>query len=820
MRCKKTLIFYLQIFFSVLLTVSLFVFDASASESTSATATTQSIFQTLQNSANAINAGDARGAGMAITGNLCREWVGGSLQQQFTSGLSDSVLNQSLGGKLGIMLSNKLAQGASRAEDAACAALAGQELAPVDSSGAIGDLLRQDLAPLMLTSGQSLAKEHDIPFLSQLEVGLGSEAGKFISYLSSVQPLWHDELHKHHVFMQASYYTVGGDSDTQDSQQLHDTMNLGLAYRHLTDDKKYLYGANVFFDHAPDANHNRMSVGVDARTSAASLAVNKYFPISDWKKVDNYYEEKAAGGFDIKVSGQFPQLPSWTGSLTGYQWDDKDSEGNLYGTVAALEYSPVPALALQLGVRDENQSNPSLEAGLKFAYKFDQPSDLQWKERTQLAPVSDFVYAKVERQNLIRTKQQRRAESKLVVIETNGANTASEASGSSALSLNQVLLMPVTVTVANTAGAIARLRLSDGSLLTAGQNTQVLIEPTLVTLVYGSIQYTSNSLIQTVVVPGGTIQLHGTDIDVTGSGTSSTVRVRDGSVDFIGTASGSATLTPGQGARSTAGVVASIASNSAAYITHTDTISALIDRVASAVSGSNVTPYPYEAPRVVSNNMTVGGTIVLGLKFNAPVTVTGGTPNLTFTINSVQRTATYISGSGTNDLQFSYTNVLADISATQITVTGFDLNGSTVSGNGKTAVTTIADVTLAVDGTGDVTAPTGYAGVWVTDPVNSSNASAAAFNITSGEVASSYSYSISSSGGGTPVTGTGTIAAATTNFTSLNLSGLGDGTLTVTITLTDTSGNTGGAATATVTKDTLAPTVSSVSSPTSGTYEP
>ena len=48
---------------------------------------------------------------------------------------------------------------------------------------------------------------------------------------------------------------------------------------------------------------------------------------------------------------------------------------------------------------------------------------------------------------------------------------------------------------------------------------------------------------------------------------------------------------------------------------------------------------------------------------------------------------------------------------------------------------------------------------------------------------------------------------------------LGDGTLTLSITLTDTLGNAGSAATATVIKDTLAPTIVSVTPPAAGTYD-
>ncbi len=145
--------------------------------------------------------------------------------------------------------------------------------------------------------------------------------------------------------------------------------------------------------------------------------------------------------------------------------------------------------------------------------------------------------------------------------------------------------------------------------------------------------------------------------------------------------------------------------------------------------------------------------------------------------------------------------------------------GGGVTGGGKTAITTIADTTLTLSGslsTGDITAPTGYVSLFITDPIKN----AIALSISSAEVGAAYNYTISSSGGGTNVTGSGTAAGATVNITGIDVTGLNDGTLTVSVTMTDSSGNVGSAATDTVVKDIIAPTISSVAAPANGTYEP
>jgi hypothetical protein len=163
------------------------------------------------------------------------------------------------------------------------------------------------------------------------------------------------------------------------------------------------------------------------------------------------------------------------------------------------------------------------------------------------------------------------------------------------------------------------------------------------------------------------------------------------------------------------------------------------------------------------------------------------------------------------------------ISASPQTVSGVDVT-SLPPGTLSLAVT----ISTAAGGTGvasqdsatlDGLPPAGYATSFLTSPVTAANSTAAGFELTGGEIGASYSYSIASSGGGTPVTGTGTVSADPQQITGLDLSGLGDGTLTLSITLTDTLGNAGSPATATVTKDTLAPTILSVTPPAAGTYD-
>lgn len=161
-------------------------------------------------------------------------------------------------------------------------------------------------------------------------------------------------------------------------------------------------------------------------------------------------------------------------------------------------------------------------------------------------------------------------------------------------------------------------------------------------------------------------------------------------------------------------------------------------------------------------------------------------------------------------------------SATQ-SITGLDVSGL---GDGTLTVSvtltdTLGNAGSAVTGTAtkDVSIPAGYSVVFTTDPVYSANYTAATFDISSAEVGSTYNYTITTSGGAGTVTGSGTIATATQTITA-DTTAAEDGTLTVSITLTDTSGNVGAAATDTVVKDIVAPTITSVTPPANGIYEP
>jgi hypothetical protein len=462
-----------------------------------------------------------------------------------------------------------------------------------------------------------------------------------------------------------------------------------------------VYGLNAFIDHAREKNHNRMSVGADVQTSQLGLSANKYIPLSSWKSVDSYIEERAASGFDVEVQGRLPEFPSWQANLKGYQWssnEDMERE-TTWGYDAGLQWQPVNAMIWEAGVRNEQDASPQLRIALRMVYKFGEPIEKMWERPVALADMSGRVYDRVRRDNAMRVEQRTQESAYVRVTQNIGANTALLETGLVALAVGQQLARPFTVTVSGAPGSVARLVFQDGGVLTIGAGSQVRVEADAITLISGLFQYVSGATNVMINVPGGTVTLLGTDIDVSTDGTTSVLRVRDGSARLDGTGSGSVTLGAGEAAASVNGVVGGVlAVTDPVYINHTDEVSEKIDRVAAPQTGAKVAPYSYTAPEIVAAGDTVGDAVTLGVTFNAGVSVTG-TPQLAFTINGNDRMAAYSAADSTaTQLVFVYTLLAGDAGATTLTTHDIDLNGGAITSGGKAAVTTLADAMLALSG--------------------------------------------------------------------------------------------------------------------------
>ena len=186
----------------------------------------------------------------------------------------------------------------------------------------------------------------------------------------------------------------------------------GLAYRYITPDEQHMFGANAFFDHQWPYHHNRMSLGVDYKTSLIGAHLNHYIGLSDWRSRGDGYEEKALSGTDLTLSGRLPQAPELELFVRGFHWDqDKTATLNpdgddIWGYAVAAEYTPVNVLTFRGEVEKDNdvddvQGTATVRLNYNFGQRLD---DLFARPSYNLNTVTDRRFDKVRRINEIRVQ--------------------------------------------------------------------------------------------------------------------------------------------------------------------------------------------------------------------------------------------------------------------------------------------------------------------------------------------------------------------------------------------------------------------------------
>jgi adhesin/invasin len=208
---------------------------------------------------------------------------------------------------------------------------------------------------------------------------------------------------------------------TQGSIFLHDdrkTVNLGLGHRVLEFDKKLLLGANAFYDHEFPYDHQRASIGLEARSSVGEINANKYWALTKLKKA-GISDERALDGQDIEAAIPLPYVNWAKASVRHFRWEGVDGASDLKGNDYSLR-AEVPifrGLSIEAGVRDFD--NKKDEHFVRLTYSPKPPADtlktpqLVSNEAYTLTTMEDRRYEKVRRENLI-IKQKRKAGVNLV----------------------------------------------------------------------------------------------------------------------------------------------------------------------------------------------------------------------------------------------------------------------------------------------------------------------------------------------------------------------------------------------------------------------
>ncbi len=252
-------------------------------------------------------------------------------------------------------------------------------------------------------------------------------------------------------------------------------------------------------------------------------------------------------------------------------------------------------------------------------------------------------------------------------------------------------------------------------------------------------------------------------------------------------------------------------------------------------TGSPVAPV---TTTTANGTYAVGSGISLQVAFNENVIVTGN-PSLLLETGSVDRNATYTSGSGGKVLTFTYTVQAGDTSAdlTQQSATALQLNsGSIKDAAGNNAILTLAAPTavgslaanaaIVIDGTAPVFASAAVAGNQLVMSYTEAN------TLDATNVPAASAFAVVTGGSANAVTAVAVNASAKTVTLTLTTAVTFGQTVTVAYTdpttandpnaIQDAAGNDAVTLAATTvtnnTADTTAPTVSSVAVPTNATY--
>ena len=186
------------------------------------------------------------------------------------------------------------------------------------------------------------------------------------------------------------------------SDESRETLNLGIGKRKLVNDDTLLIGANLFYDHELDYDHQRASVGIEAISRVGSFRLNQYYGLSGWTAGLDNVQEKALNGQDIEVGAPLPYLP-WTNLYyRSFNWEGASGATDLEGDEISLE-AKFSNFNVEVGKRS-NDGVTEDEEFLKITYTCCNNSNSEVgisDTAYNLTSVADQKFAKVRRQNLI-----------------------------------------------------------------------------------------------------------------------------------------------------------------------------------------------------------------------------------------------------------------------------------------------------------------------------------------------------------------------------------------------------------------------------------
>lgn len=198
-------------------------------------------------------------------------------------------------------------------------------------------------------------KMRDAPdWLKRTDISVeGITSGKPTWSVETIQPLYQTPKSlTDTVFFQGRWGRRDGD----------DTLNLGLGYRRLLDDKSWLLGVNTFYDMTRQDSHRRVGLGLEAIGRYVTLRTNYYDGQSGVRTVStaggSSTTEKALDGVDYEIETPVPYAPWLRFSAAGFRWNAATAGyPDLKGDTFLLRGNLSSAWSVELGRTNDNYNN-------------------------------------------------------------------------------------------------------------------------------------------------------------------------------------------------------------------------------------------------------------------------------------------------------------------------------------------------------------------------------------------------------------------------------------------------------------------------------
>ncbi|MDR3560643.1 MAG: inverse autotransporter beta domain-containing protein [Negativicutes bacterium] len=248
----------------------------------------------------------------------------------------------------------------------------------------------------------NLTKSKNTPdWLKRTDLGFQLQDGiKPLYFIQTIQPLG-PMTNKVTNFWQFRY---------GDDLSAGTVMNLGFGNRVLSNDKKSMFGENVFYDRGFRYGHERVGAGLEYFQGLGEYRVNYYRAISGEKLIDatNQIYEQALSGYDLEVGTSIANAPWAKIYIRGYHWNGVVGLPGINGWQERMVLQVFPQLQLEFGYIGANEGNGVDTFGgryVKLMYNLGAKAQAMFEHNKPVFRTGDDVTVegkrleKVERQN-------------------------------------------------------------------------------------------------------------------------------------------------------------------------------------------------------------------------------------------------------------------------------------------------------------------------------------------------------------------------------------------------------------------------------------